>query len=166
MSVLITVLIIIFMFSILGFIFRSAIKLIMVSCVIFVLFVLFFGDGSSIVSKITPFLKPEEGQAVEDFYSEFKDRTNEIAVVDTDKIITSIKNYVTGTINEEKLKEDLKAYAGKNLTDEKLSEGVEAIKASIKEGTVTEDLKNFITENFTGDKAVEFLITIKKYLHE
>ena len=49
-----------------------------------------FGDGSSIVSKY-PFLKPEEGQAVEDFYSEFKDRTNEIAVVDTDKIITSIK---------------------------------------------------------------------------
>lgn len=165
MNIIITIVAIIAVFSILGFLFRSAIKLFLALGLITILFTLFFSDGTSIINKITPFLEKDAGQKVEEFYAEFKSKADEKSVIDADKLISSIKDYVAGAINKEKLKEDLRTFTENNLTEEKLNEGVNIIEASIEAGTITEDLINFALENFTAEKANAFLDLIRSYIN-
>jgi hypothetical protein len=154
----------IILMAVLGFIFRTFLKLALILIVAAILFTLFFGSGEGIVDKAKAFLSDEDGQRVEELYDDFRDRSE--GPIDGDALLSSIKDWVSGKADGGKLKEGLLSFAEENLSAENLNKALDLIKESIENGSITEELVQFAEDNFTAEKAQAFLEMIKQYINE
>ena len=145
--------------AILGFVFRTFLKIALVLIVAAILFTIFFGSGEGIVGKAKVFLSDEDGQRVEELYDDFKDRST--GPIDGDALLASINDWVTDTVDSDKMRDDLLRFVGEGLTVENLNHALSLIKGSIDEGEISEELIQFAEETFTKEKAEEFIDMIR-----
>lgn len=76
--------------------FKIAIGVGALACVIFVLFTVFWGDGTEYVSKLTSFMEPEHQQRVEEAYQYYKEKDAEDPIVDYDAVSSAVTDIFGG----------------------------------------------------------------------
>lgn len=140
--------------------FRAA----LVVSLIFFLFTLFWGDGSSIVTLASSAFGEEWGAKIEDFYSDYKGRAEESSVMETENMIQAVQEYMEGKAEIQKVLDTFVLLADHTLSNETLQEAKVLLEAALELGEMTPELEAFIHANFSVEKAEEVIRALIDYL--
>lgn len=155
---------IVVVFLVIGFVFKTFLKIGLVLAAAALIFTLFFGDGAKIVQSLSSFMPGENEQIATEFYEDFKSRSQ--GPVDAENMLQSIKDWVAGKVDIAKVGEDLFGFADENLTLENLNLALDLISEAIESKSIPEELTQFAQDQFSAEKAEEFLLLIQSYINE
>jgi hypothetical protein len=164
MDSLITILIIIAAVTIVVMLVKGIARLALIAVVGFLIFNIFFGGGQEYVTKVASYFSDDIAVKIEEFYTEFRTRSDENSPLDTQAAIDSMVEYVNGKIDIETLKADIESFASENLTFAKLEEFIILFEVALETETLTEELVLFIENNFNEETAQALIDKIQSYI--